>query len=312
MRLPIPSKKAILQYLFFIGIAATFWLFQAVNQDYEQEIMVPLEFVNVPSNVVITSDLPHSLTLRVRDRGVNLFPYVYGRSRLTTVTIDFNEHANSGGHIRLLTSDLLKPIATKVGFQYIGARPDTLDIYYNYGLCKKVPVQLQGTIQPTEGYTLADIRMDHDSVLVYASKHILDTLTAAWLTPVNYTDIADTLHFSGEVQKVRGAKFKPASTKVHVFTDRMVEKSVQVPVQGVNFPAGKHLQTFPGQVTVTFQVGMKMYREITADNFILVVNYEDLIRSESNRCHLSLKSTPLGVAQVKINPIDVEFIIEEE
>lgn len=307
-----PKKKEVLLYIFFVVLAAAFWWFQAVNQDYEEEINVPLELVNVPNNVVITTELPRQVRIRVRDKGMNLLPYVYGHRSLSKVTIDFNEYQNGSGHIRLLTNEVLKGVLAQHDFVYLGCRPDTLEIFYNYGLRKRVPVRWQGNIEPAEGYALADIRLGKDSVLVYASKQVLDTITAAWLKPMNYTDVTDTLVTTREIMSVRGAKFQPNEVQVRAYTDRMVEKSVQVPVQGVNFPAGKHLQTFPAKVTVTFQVGMKIYRDITEDNFILVVNYEDLLHSETNRCHLALKSTPLGVKQVKITPEDVEFIIEED
>ena len=99
--------------------------------------------------------------------------------------------------------------------------------------------------------------------------------------------------------------------KVTFCIDRLVEKTVQVPVQQVNFPASKQLRTFPATVNVTFQVGMGLYRNITSENFVLVVNYEDLLKNKTNLCHLSLKTIPKGVSHARINPQDVEYIIED-
>jgi len=111
--------------------------------------------------------------------------------------------------------------------------------------------------------------------------------------------------------KVPGAKFVPQSARVTIITDRMIEKTVQVPVQGVNFPASKTLRTFPPKVNITFQVGMSQYKRITPESFVLVVNYADLLKNTDNRCHLSLKSVPIGVRRARINPADVEYVIED-
>lgn len=305
-------KREIFNYLFFVVLAAAFWLFQVLNQVYEQEIDVPFVINGIPTNVVMTSDVPPTLRVRIKEKGADLFPYVYGGEKMPAIEINFSDYQNINGHIRILSSDLLKSIAGQHGFNILGVKPDTLEMFYNYGLSKCVPVRWQGTIEPAAGFAMSDIRLSQDSVLVYASKQVLDTITAAWLRPVNFPEITDTLKLQCAVQPVRGAKFQPSSIVLSAFTDRMVEKRVQVFVQGVNFPAGKRLRTFPAQVNVTFQVGMKMYRDITASNFILVVNYEDLLRTVGNRCHLALKSTPLGVSQVKIEPNDVEFVIEED
>ena len=84
-----------------------------------------------------------------------------------------------------------------------------------------------------------------------------------------------------------------------------------MPVQQVNFPASKQLRTFPAKVNLTFQVGMSQYKHISADNFVLVVNYEDLLKSKGNTTRLSLKTIPTGVTHVRIRPQDVEFVIED-
>lgn len=304
-------RREIIHYLLFVLLAAVFWVFQAANEIYEQELEVPLEIANVPSNVVITSELPSSVRVKVKNKGIALFPYVYGRQSLPKLVVDFNEYRHTNGHVRILTSEIVEPVIAARNFTFLGVSPDTLEFYYNYGESKRVPVRWQGDIQPQDGYSVGDIALSSDSVMVYASREVLDTITAAWLQPTTVAGVADTTTLTRSIQKVRGARFSPSSVKVTFFTDRIVEKSVEVPVQGVNFPAGKKLQTFPAQVSITFQVGMKRYREVTAEDFILVVNYEDLLQTEGNRCHLSLKSTPLGTSQVKIDPNDVEFIIED-
>ena len=93
--------------------------------------------------------------------------------------------------------------------------------------------------------------------------------------------------------------------------DRLVEKTVSVPVQQVNFPATKQLRTFPSSVNVTFQVAMGLYRRITRESFVIVVNYEDLLKNRSNHCTLSLKTIPAGAIHARIHPAEVEYVIEE-
>ena len=150
-----------------------------------------------------------------------------------------------------------------------------------------------------------------DSVMVYASKELLDTITGAYTRLLNMRNLTDTTQVSIPFQTVQGAKFVPSKVGLTFCVDRLVEKTVQVPVQQVNFPASKQLRTFPAMVNVTFQVGMGQYRNITSENFVLVVNYEELLKNKTNLCHLSLKTIPTGVSHVRISPQDVEYIIEE-
>lgn len=305
-------NRQFLIFLFFLALSAVFWLFQALGETYEEDFQVPIELKNVPGNVVITTDLPQALHVSLRDKGSLLMAYRYTR-QFKPVVIDFNACSNPSGHVVVQAQDLMRQIVPQLmpGTQVVGVKPDTVEFYYNYGLCKRVPVVVQGTIRPDRLFTLAAVKQSRDSVLVYASKSQLDTITAAYSKPLSLLNLTDTAQVRAEFVKVKGAKFVPNQVDLTFCIDRLVEKTVQVPVRQVNFPASKQLRTLPATVNVTFQVGMGLYRQITNENFVLVVNYEDLLRTKGNQCHLSLKTIPAGVSHVRITPQDVEYVIEE-
>lgn len=305
-------NKQFLIFLFFLALSSVFWIFQTLNETYEEDFQVPLELRNVPSNVVITTDLPENLHILLRDKGSQLLAYRYTR-QFKPVVVDYNTYSNPSGHVSILGNELQRQIAAQLlpGTQMLGLKPDTLDFYYNFGQFKRVPIRPLGEVRAGRLYSLAKTVYSEDSVTVYASREQLDTITAAYLQPFNLRNLTDTTHVKSNFVKVKGAKFVPAQIGVTFCIDRLVEKTIQVPVQQVNFPASKQLRTFPATVKVTFQVGMGLYRKITSENFVLVVNYEDLLKNKSTYCHLSLKTIPEGVSHVRISPQDVEYVIEE-
>ena len=305
-------NKQFLIFLFFLALSTVFWAFQALSETYEEEYQVGLELQNVPSNVVITTELPRTLRITLRDKGSQLLAYRYTRP-FKKVVIDFNAYANTRGHAVIQGNEIMRQIAPQLmaGTQTVSVKPDTLEFYYNYGQCKRVPVVMQGVVKTGLLYTLSSTRMSCDSVMVYASKNQLDTITGAYLKPLSLPNLQDTLELKGEFSRVRGAKFVPDHVNLTFCVDRLVEKTVQVPVEQVNFPAAKQLRTFPATVSVTFQVGMALYRQITAENFVLVVNYEELLKNKGTKCHLQLKTIPAGVSHVRIRPQDVEYVIED-
>lgn len=299
-------------FLFFLVLSTTFWILQALNETYEQDFEVKLELRGVPSNVVITTDLPETVHITLRDKGSVLLAYRYTR-QFKPIVVDFNTYSNNSGHVTIQGSELSRQVALQLlgSTQMLSFKPDIVEFYYNYGLCKRVPVVIQGDISTGRLFSLASVMKSVDSVTVYASKEQLDTITAAYTKPLNLRNLNDTTRIAAPFAQVFGAKFVPASVNLTFCIDRVVEKTVQVPVQQVNFPASKQLRTFPATVNVTFQVGMGLYRSITSDNFVLVVNYEDLLKNKTNLCHLALKTIPAGVSHVRIQPQDVEYIIEE-
>lgn len=299
-------------FLFFLVLSTTFWLFQALNETYEEDFAIPIELRNVPGNVVVTTDLPNVVHVSLRDKGSVLLAYRYTH-KFKSIVVDFTTYSNNNGYGAVQTAEVMRQIATQLvgSTQIVSIKPDTLEFYYNYGLCKRVPVVMQGKVGAGRLFSLANMLLGQDSVTVYAAKELLDTITAAYTQPLNLHGLTDTTRVSAPFMPVRGAKFVPNKVSVTFCVDCLVEKTVQVPVQQVNFPASKQLRTFPATVNVTFQVGMGLYRSITSENFVLVVNYEELLRNKTNVCHLSLKTTPTGVSHVRISPQDVEYIIEE-
>lgn len=305
-------NKQFLIFLFFLLLSFSFWMFQALNETYERTFSVPVKLENVPNNVVITTEPPTHINLTLRDRGVMLYHYLYGQG-FHPVTLDYNKYINASGHVSFLSSELLKQFNSQMASstKILGVKPDTIEFFYNYGLSKRVPVKVQAHINTDRLYYLSRMKLSQDSVTVYAAQNLLDTITAAYLKPIYINNLADTLSTRAEISPIKGAKFTPNEIGLSLFVDRLVEKIVQVPIKGVNFPASKVLRTFPSKVNVIFQLGMGDYRRINADKFSLTVNYEDLMLSNSNRCLLSLDTIPEGVSHVRISPEEVEYVIEE-
>ncbi len=305
-------SKQSLTFLFFLILSATFWLFQTLSETADREFDVPLKLRGVPQNVVITTDPPAALHVTLRDKAGMLLSYAL-RGGFQPVEIDFPSAANATGHVTLQPAELLRQLARQLeaGTQIVASKPEAIEFYYNYGLCKRVPVEVDADVKTGSMFSLSATRVRHDSVTVYASRALLDNITSVRTSRIELDGVTDTTRVKADLQAVKGAKFVPNATTVTFCVDRVVEKTVQVPVQQVNFPATKQLRTFPASVSVSFQVPMGMYRDVTKESFVLVVNYEDLLRSKSAKCHLSLKSVPRGVSHVRIVPQDVEYIIEE-
>ncbi len=305
-------NKQFLIFLFFVALSTSFWLFNSLSANYEMEFDVPLRLVNVPEKAVITTDLPKTFRILVKDRGSVLLQYRYV-SPLSPVSVDFAQHESKNGHVVLLTRELIKQVSRQfTASSHISSyKPDTLEYYYNYGNCLRVPVKLQGKFSAREHFGVSGVSVIPDSVNVYALQEVLDTITAAYTTAEEVKNLSENTEISSRLRTVKGAKFVPASVKTKVYVDQITEKTVRVPVQFVNFPATKILRTFPSKVNITFQVGASKYNSITADNFVLVVSYDEVVDNVTGKYRLRLKSVPAGASYVRISPQEIDFLIED-
>lgn len=308
------KNREFLIFLFFFALSAVFWLLQTLNETFETEVVVPLKLNNVPSNLIITSDLPDELHVTVQDKGSILMKYLYGQP-LTPVTVDYKNYDFGGmaGRVQVQEAEVRRAIAAQLfsSTRIQSIKPDTLEFFYNRGLKKKVPVLISGVIEPAQQYYLRHVVAKPDSVVVFASSSILDTLQAAYTQNFYQAGLVESKNLQIPVRPIRGAKFIPDVLDLQIDVDIYTEKTVEVPIVGVNFPADKDLRTFPSKVKVTFKVGSKSYKSITADDFVLVISYEELINNESSKIPLHLKSIPEGVSSVRIHPSEVDYLLEQ-
>ncbi len=309
-----PRNKEFLIFLLFFFISAAFWLLQSLNETFDVEIQVPLKLENVPSDVVVTSELPSLLAVKVRDKGTVLVRYIYGAEQLPVDVDykDFDKGMTSGGVVVPLPY-VQKKIQSRLlsSTSVVSIRPDTLEYFFNRGARKKVPVRMAGTIETSPEYYLKSVEFTPDSVEALAPLSILDTLSVAYVVPVHASGLSSNRRVTRSLHRLRGVKFIPAEVSMGVEVDLYTEKTVEVPVVGLNFPGSKDLRTFPSKVDVTFRVGMSRFKEITADDFVLAVTYEELMENDSVKLKLRLKSVPPGVSNVRIEPSEVDYLIEQ-
>ena len=307
------KSREFLIFLFFVFVSFCFWLLQVLNDDYETELSIPLRMKNVPENVVLTSEFPKELKIGVKDRGTVLVNYLLGQT-LYPVTIDFTDYQDKGTQVRILSNTLQKRIASQLNqsTKFSTIKPDTLELIYTRGEGKKIPVKLRGEVSADRPYYLSEVIYSPDSVMVYAPKEILDTITSAFTESLYIEQIADTTRQRVELMPVKGAKFTPSYCDLTFLVDMYSEKTVEVPVQGVNFPKDKQLRTFPSKVKVKFQIGLSHFNSVTADDFVVVVDYNQLHKNESDKCPLVLMQSPTNIHQIQLNPQEIDYLIEQK
>ena len=299
------KSREFLIFLFFMFVSFSFWLLQVLNDDYETEYTVSLRMKDVPDNVVLTSELPSNMKITLKDRGTVLVNYSWGQG-LLPLTLDFTEYSDKGNQVRIPSMSLAKKISAQLSqsTKLVAIKPDTLEFIYTKGAAKTVPVKLCGTITPERQYYVSDTIFSPDSVRVYAPKAILDT--------VDFEGVSDTVRKRVSIAPVKGARFIPDYSDLTLKVDVYAEKTVDVPVVGVNFPHDKVLRTFPSKVKVTFQIGLSRFMEVDADDFQVVVDYNDLQNEGGDKCRLQLKEMPKGVNHVRVNPKEMDYIIEQK
>lgn len=307
-------NREFLVFLFFLALSGVFWLMMTLNETYEKELKIPVCIVNVPQNVVLTSDATDTVRVTLSDKGFVLLGYMYG-DMLRPIKLNFKNYMRTQGSVSVSAAELQRlayqqlSASTKI----VGVKPDRLEFFFNYGLRKRVPVRWSGRVLPEHLYFISHVEYRPDSVDVYASQERLDSISVVYTEPLNYANFRDTLSVSCRLQKMKGVKCVPEKVGVVFYTDVLTEARIDnIPVRGINMPEGKVLRTFPAKVAVKFVTGVSQFRGLSAADFTVVVDYNDIVAHPSDKCTLYLKSVPEGISRVALETRMVDYLIEEE
>lgn len=313
-------NKQFLIFLFFLAFSGIFWLLMALNETYEREFTVELRMSNVPKNVVITNDMPSSMRVTIRDKGYMIGGYMYV-DILAPLLVDFPTYANGKGHGSVPVADLTKQLYQKLykSSKIVSVKPDKVEFYYNLGRNRRFPVRVLGTIVPGSGYYLSQVKFIPDSVTVYGSQEILDSIKTIYTVRQNITNFSDTMSVVVPLRKIRGAKIVPDSVRMKLYPDVLTEETVEVPVEALNMPENVVLRTFPSKVMVRFVVGTSRLRTMPKDvttkallptGFRVLADYNDIVANPSDKCHIYLHSVPEGIRNAYLDVAEVDYLIE--
>lgn len=307
-------NKEFLIFLFFLALSGIFWLMKALDETYEEEIPVAVRLVGVPKNVVMTSSLPDTVRVTLRDKGFVLLAYTTS-NRLHPVTVNFNSYANrQSGHGQLPVTDFQKSVRQQLSASttVTSIKADRWDFYFNYGRNKVAKVELLGNIVPADNYYLSHVQFSPEKVTVYASKSKLDSIRSIPTEYLNIVDFEDTVVRTVRLKTIPGVKVVPQTVKVWIYADILTEASIEVPITAINRPPGLVIRTFPQYVKVNFSVGARLYRQVHASDFQVVVDYREIAAHPSDKCNLYLRAKPRIVSKASLDMKQVDYLIEQQ
>jgi hypothetical protein len=308
------ANREFLTFFFFLVLSTIFWLMTALNETYEREIGVPAYLVNIPKNVVVTSDMEDTVRVTVRDKGFALLAYTYGEG-IRPINVNFQSAiTRQSGYGVVSSQELMKMINQRFSgsSKIVQVKPDRLDFHYNYGLSRQVSVKMSGHVVPGKSFYLARTRFWPEKVTVYGSKQALDSLRFVKTVPINITNFNDTVLRTVALETIKGVKIVPNTVRIGLYPDILTEENIEVPITAVNMPEGKVLRTFPQRVMVNFIVGASMFRSISPEQFAVVVDYNEIIDHPSDKCSIHLRETPQGVRNARLKMTQVDYLIEEQ
>ncbi len=307
------SSKETFLFLFFVVIAALFWILLSFNNNITRDITINV-VVNKPKSITLINDVPSTVTVTVKDRGLSFLKSFFQST--PTIELDLSKYINEkNSAMEIAPNQLINEVRRAINNEatIIKVIPESIVSKYTTLPGKKVPINWEDNIEniiPDKQFVINPdlIKTDPDSAIVYA-------LDQATLFKVNEVDISTvevanlTSTFTKEVtiKGINNVKIVPDRVKLTVPVEPLIRKDFNASISLRNQPHGVKVLVFPPSIDVTFLVPQSHYRDPV--NLTVIVDYND-IDPKNNKVNIKLGEVSGNYTNVTL-PIDsVNYLIE--
>lgn len=299
-------------FVLFLILALFFWLSQNMGGMYERTLSYSVELTGVEKGMRVTRPLTSPVYVTVAGPGTAM---MRENRRKRVLYLDTSFFVRSGGNSSVASSTVLVDSLSSLLPSNLTVRrvlPDSLRYESVRVTDVKLPVRFGGTVNGNDKYRADIFSFSPDSVTVsvpeYRKRFYTSVATEAVPIAVSSSHMEVNLKLVAPGDDVQ---LYDDEVKFSIEASRMTEKTVEVPVSGINLPYGTILRTFPPKVKVQFQVSLTDFDNITATDFAVALDYR-LLESTGYKAEVSVVNCPKNVSKVRATPQLVEYLIEKQ
>lgn len=297
-------------FLLFLAITFFFWWSRTMSQNWQTVIKIPVQVTSIPQNVRVTVEPLSQISVLISGKGSALRKSTH-LGREGVLNVSNSRFAMINGHASLYTLSLADSLEALLPSQVVvnSIEPDSLSYRYVLQRTVMLPVEFDGTLESQNQYFMENIRFTPDSVV--AKVLLSDTAHHRALARMdNVTLTSQTTEMEVPLSPIPGVLFNVDKVQMTIEAQQYTEKSIEVPVTGINFPDGVMLKAFPSKATITIWVPMSDYEIVGSSDFKVVVDYNDIQNNSGSRAPVHIFSQPANVLNVRLQTHTVDYLIE--
>jgi len=311
IRKPLIKRGPFKTFLFFLGFSTVVWIFVQFSKEYTEAVELPISYINVPKDKILSPENPSKLDLRVKENGLHI---AFNRLFPKVLYLDVSDSKMENGKLIYNLEEQKSALLSQLNLAYDKAEflKQTLNISYQQREVKKVPIRSNVELDFAVGYSaLDDVEFQPDSVMVSGPKGILDTLSEVQtkvlrLENIN-NDISGTVNL--DTAKLERLTFYQTKIDYTLRTDKFTEGKVQVSIDLVNVPEGMNVVIFPKEVTVIYQVSLKKFNSVKKEDFRVMADFKNAVNSDGYLL-VQITEQPPQVNNVRLNEKKIQFVIK--
>ena len=307
-------------FLIFGSIATFFWFLRALEQKYVAHIEHPVVYTNLPIDKVLVRELPTRIAIEVEGKGNAILRHNWNIKK-NPIKIAFNQvYRNnipkeetflisiSASEIRpMVEAQLSKLVVHRI-------EPDSLNFYFSENSTKRVPVVADLNLDLEKQFMLRGrVTITPDSVDISGPTISINAVDSIMTSDLEFKKLDHSVKRNlSLISPLDRIELSLKRVAVEIAVEQYTEKSLTVPIEGINIPDSVHLKTFPSHAQITFRVVISAYDLIQSQDFRVGADYLEISSSPLTKIKPRIIMAPDLIENPRINPELVDYLLEQK
>ena len=300
-------------------LSGLFWLLTSLSNEYQDELRFPIVYEGLPEDQLIVNNPEQYVSAEVKGFGFDILWHRF-KFESTYITIPANREnlpkvIRNGKEFHYFLTDAKTGRFSTMEDQQLDVldiSPDTIFIQFKPKYIKEVPVRLSAEMTFAKQYgMMSQPILEPDSVLIVGPREQIDSIEFIITEPQTWLELSESVATEVPLRGLNNlpnVRLSHSVVEVELNVVEFTEGSVMVPLQ-VKAADPNAVQVFPSEVEIKYQVPLPLFDKVVASQFDVSVEINDQTKNNP-RLEVVVDRQSEHVTQVKVNPSQVEFIIQ--
>ena len=310
-------NRNIFNYLVCVIIASVLWFLNTLNQEYTTEVNYPIKYINIPEDKYPSTKLPSHLQLNIQAKGFTLIGYAI-KTSFSPLILNFEgyndllQKKDDLYHLTIKTNDIKDKLSSQIGpdVKLTSIHPEKIDFNLSKATQKRVIITPNIDYTLKRQYILNQVKLTPDSVLVSGPANIIDTLQQVYTNSWQLKNISKSTNKELNLKPIENCHLHIEKTKATLEIEQFTEGRKEINITPKHVPDSINIRLFPNKVTITYEVGLSKYKEVTEKDFEFTVEFP----KSADIPHLGIQvgKKPTFIKNLNITPQKVEYLLEKK
>jgi len=308
--LKIHDRKTII-FLVCLAISIFMWLLIKLSKEYELEVAIPVQLVNLSKDQLLISKSDSIVKVRVKDNGFDLLgTSLFGASSPIIIdikTLHKRKLKKGRSKAYFLTRSLDDFLQNEFNSAHSISRikPDSLVYIFEEEASKKVDIHAKVEFSLSPQFQLQNpVKLTPQSIKIYGSNKALSQIDYINTEEIRFSNLNKDIHQNIKLIIPSTVKSKFSEVQLFIDVEKFTEASIQIPIQH-QFSRQGEVKIFPKHIDIKYAVSLKDYHLIKPEQFQLLCKEDSLSIGKLN---IAIKDFPDNVRIIDYSPKIAEFI----